>query len=211
MLRIIAVQSSVETELTRLLTDGGLAPSLAQGIALPRTIHKRHSIDWQQPDRNSASKSHNRCMGASVVNKTTVAQQAKTASFLPPAQGILQRKCACGNHTVAGGECAECAKNKSGLQRKLAIGASNDPLEREADRVADQVMAAPAHSAVSGCTTTHPALRGASDRVDGYRARQRRPRPCQLGQAAGPGATAGHGAALRPRLFAGAGAFRRSR
>ncbi len=84
------------------------------------------------------------------MNKTTVAQQAKTASSLPPAQGMLQRKCACGNHTVAGGECAECAKKKSGLQRKLAIGASNDPLEQEADRVADQVMAAPAHSAVSG-------------------------------------------------------------
>jgi len=29
------LQASVETELTRLLTDGGLAPSLAQGSALP--------------------------------------------------------------------------------------------------------------------------------------------------------------------------------
>ncbi|MEO6422899.1 MAG: DUF4157 domain-containing protein, partial [Candidatus Nitrotoga sp.] len=35
-------------------------------------------------------------------------------------------------------------------QAKLTIGASNDPLEQEADRVADQVLAAPAHSAVSG-------------------------------------------------------------
>jgi len=84
------------------------------------------------------------------MNKTTVARQVNTASFFPHAQGSLQRKCACGNHTVAGGECAECAKKKSGLQRKLAIGASNDPLEREADRVADQVMAVPAYSAVSG-------------------------------------------------------------
>ncbi len=75
------------------------------------------------------------------MNKITVAQQAKTASFLLPARGLLQRKCACGNHTFAGGECAVCAKNKAGLQRKLAIGASNDPLEREADRVADQVIA----------------------------------------------------------------------
>ena len=83
------------------------------------------------------------------MNKTTVAQQAKAVSFLPPSQGLLQRKCACGNHTVAGGECAECAKKKSGLQRKLSIGASNDPLELEADRVADQVMSAPANSAVS--------------------------------------------------------------
>lgn len=83
------------------------------------------------------------------MNKSTVTQQAKSTSFLPPAQGLLQRKCACGNHTVAGGECAECAKNKKGLQRKLSIGASNDPLELEADRVADQVMAASLNSAVN--------------------------------------------------------------
>lgn len=48
------------------------------------------------------------------------------------------------------GQCADCAKKKTGLQRKLAIGASHDPLEREADRVADQVMEAPVHPAVSG-------------------------------------------------------------
>lgn len=83
------------------------------------------------------------------MNKATVAQQAKTAGSLPSTQGILQRKCACGNHTMGGGECEECAKNKGMLQRKLSIGASNDPLELEADRVADQVMRAPAKSAVS--------------------------------------------------------------
>lgn len=85
------------------------------------------------------------------MNKTTFAQQNKTSSILQPAQqGILQRMCTCGNHTVAGGECAECAKKKSMLQRKLAIGASNDPLEQEADRVADQVMTTSTHSAAGG-------------------------------------------------------------
>lgn len=83
------------------------------------------------------------------MNKITVAQQAKTLGFMPPHRGILQRKCACGNHNIAGGECSECAKNKSGLQRKLAIGESNDSMEQEADRVADQVMAAPAQSTTS--------------------------------------------------------------
>jgi hypothetical protein len=76
-------------------------------------------------------------------------QQTTTAILTPAPNGILQRKCACGSHMVAGGECARCAKSKSSLQRKLAIGTSNDPLEREADRVADQVIAAPGHSAVS--------------------------------------------------------------
>ncbi len=70
-------------------------------------------------------------------------------AFTPGSNGVLQRKCACGNHTIAGGECAECAKKKSGLQRKLTIGANNDPLEQEADRVADQVMAAQLNSAVN--------------------------------------------------------------
>ena len=30
------LQASVETELTRMLTEGGLSPSLAQGTAVPR-------------------------------------------------------------------------------------------------------------------------------------------------------------------------------
>lgn len=75
------------------------------------------------------------------MNKANIAQQPKTASLLSPYQGILQRKCSCGSHTPADKECTECAKKKSALQRKLTIGASNDPLELEADRVADQVLA----------------------------------------------------------------------
>jgi Domain of unknown function (DUF4157) len=71
-------------------------------------------------------------------------------SHLPAPSGLLQRQCACGTHSAGGGECAECSEKKSSLQRKLTIGASNDPLEQEADRVADQVMAAPAHAVVSG-------------------------------------------------------------
>ena len=57
----------------------------------------------------------------------------------------LQRQCACGAPSAAGGSCAACeAKVSPGagqkLQAKLEIGAANDPLEREADQVADQVM-----------------------------------------------------------------------
>jgi hypothetical protein len=56
---------------------------------------------------------------------------------------LLQRKCACRSPTASLiSECAEC-KSKKRLQAKLAIGASNDPLEQEADRVAEQVMISP--------------------------------------------------------------------
>lgn len=82
------------------------------------------------------------------MNKANQTQQTKNADFIPPVHGLLQRQCACGNHTSAGGECAECTKKKTALQRKLTIGANNDPLEQEADRVANQVMAVSAHSAV---------------------------------------------------------------
>src|SRR5262245_53514886 len=45
-------------------------------------------------------------------------QEARTinSSFTPVPSGLLQRKCACGNHTMAG-ECEECRKNKPTLQR----------------------------------------------------------------------------------------------
>ena len=71
--------------------------------------------------------------------------QQKTPTTNTLSRGsILQRKCeSCGQHIIAGGECAGCANKKSGLQRKLTIGASNDPLEREADRTAAEVMRMP--------------------------------------------------------------------
>ena len=79
-----------------------------------------------------------------------LAAQPKALSNSSHARSLLQRKCACGSPTSSlTGECAEC-RSKKRLQTKLAIGASNDPLEQEADRVADQVLAGPANPAVSG-------------------------------------------------------------
>ena len=72
-------------------------------------------------------------------------------AFTPVQGGLLQRKCAaCGNHTVAGEECTDCKKRKTlGLQTKLNINEPGDRYEQEADRIADQVMAMPAHSTIS--------------------------------------------------------------
>jgi hypothetical protein len=75
-------------------------------------------------------------------------QQKPTAT--PFASGFLQRKCACGNHTVGGAACNECSKKKRlGLQTKLKVNEPWDIYEQEADRIADQVMAMPANSKVS--------------------------------------------------------------
>jgi hypothetical protein len=58
---------------------------------------------------------------------------------------LLQRKCACGQHTKGSAECPECRKKrpKLPLQTKLKIGGINDRYEQEADRVAEQVMRMP--------------------------------------------------------------------
>ena len=75
---------------------------------------------------------------------------------------LLQRKCACGAGTTSlTGECAGCT-SKEHLQTKLAIGASNDPLELEADRVADQVLSAPAEPTASGAPPLVQRLAGHS-------------------------------------------------
>ena len=80
----------------------------------------------------------------------TLAAKPQPLSSSAHAGLLLQRKCACGSPAASlTGECGEC-KSRKRLQTKLTIGTSNDPLEQEADRVADQVMAEPANPAVSG-------------------------------------------------------------
>ena len=83
----------------------------------------------------------------SALAKTTTKADSSTQKFSPAHRGLLQRKCACGSSPGTSGMCEECHGKR--LQRKLTIGASNDPLEAEADRVADQVLAAPKHPEAS--------------------------------------------------------------
>src|SRR5262249_53386311 len=66
-------------------------------------------------------------------------------------RALLQRKCACGNRTMAGGGGeGGSKKQRLGLQTKLKVNEPGDSYEQEADRSADQAMAKPGHHAVSG-------------------------------------------------------------
>ena len=74
------------------------------------------------------------------------AATAKPTSLASPGL-LLQRKCACGaSNSSIGDKCEECQSKT--LQRKLSIGSSSDPMELEADRVADQVMQSRGHDSV---------------------------------------------------------------
>jgi Domain of unknown function (DUF4157) len=50
-----------------------------------------------------------------------------TKSFVPSSRMMLQRKCACGQHTPGGVECAGCREKKSKLQR-AGVGSTRAPL-----------------------------------------------------------------------------------
>ena len=103
--------------------------------------------------------------------RTNTRQPAATIAGI--SSGILQRKCMYGTHTIAGGACAGCENKRNNLQRpavdqsaprsvdllmsgtsillqKLIVGSSNDPLEQEADRIADQLWASSAPFEFSG-------------------------------------------------------------
>jgi hypothetical protein len=70
---------------------------------------------------------------------TLTRQQTPTTSTL--CSGLLQRKCACGQRTIAGGECEECQKKKSLLQRRAA----NQMETSEVPPIVDEVLRSPGH------------------------------------------------------------------
>lgn len=62
-------------------------------------------------------------------------------------RGLVQR-CSCGGAPGPSGECAECRRKRARkpagpVQTKLRVSSPGDPLEREADRVAERVMRMP--------------------------------------------------------------------
>ena len=83
---------------------------------------------------------------------TRLYKQAKptsVSSMVPAHSGVLQCKCACGGMPGPTGDCAACRRERlvtpgsSPLQTKLTINQPGDRYEREADRVAAQVMRMP--------------------------------------------------------------------
>ncbi len=67
------------------------------------------------------------------VSGLTIARSQKaptTPTFSSVPTGLLQRKCACGQHTGAGGECESCRKKREGTLQRTAVSPSpvNDVL-----------------------------------------------------------------------------------
>jgi hypothetical protein len=63
------------------------------------------------------------------MRQTGFYQKENSTGRFQPAVRQLQRKCACGQHTVGGGDCAECSKKQQTLQRSAHIGEQTTPRE----------------------------------------------------------------------------------
>ena len=142
-----AVGAALEAELGRLLAEGGLGEAWQAGDAMPTSLQVR--CRWPAARRTSGQGSRARSTAGWGPRRSGRERALRRAGPRqggdPGAARRAAARCACGQHTHGESECAEC-KKKGHLQRKLAVGATDDPLEREADRTADQVLAAPAHS-----------------------------------------------------------------
>lgn len=58
-----------------------------------------------------------------MTRQNSTQTQQQTATTSPLSSGILQRQCiSCGQHTIAGGECSQCQKKQSPLQRRAING-----------------------------------------------------------------------------------------
>lgn len=80
------------------------------------------------------------------MSKMAAVQMIGKAATSESSWPLLQRTCACGETAGLSGDCEECKTKKflgKPLRQKLAISQPGDEFEREADRVAAQVMKMP--------------------------------------------------------------------
>ena len=78
------------------------------------------------------------------MKKRSTLEAKRRPSVTPVAAPVLQRKCACGNQAMSGGECSECQKKHQELQRK----ASSAETERGGaiPPVVNEVLSSEGHS-----------------------------------------------------------------
>src|SRR5437867_988553 len=70
----------------------------------------------------------------------TQAKGHATSSFMPAPSGLLQRKCTCGNHTIAGSQCESCKKKREASLQRAAI---SSPPVGEAPPIVHDVLRLP--------------------------------------------------------------------
>jgi len=83
-----------------------------------------------------------------MLSEKTFSQagQSSGKSFTPVAQGVLQRKCSCGTHTMAGGKCESCGKKNPSLQRKTQHSGLSTQQSDPVPPIVHEVLRSPGHA-----------------------------------------------------------------
>lgn len=69
--------------------------------------------------------------------------EAKRISFVPMTTRVLQRKCDCGQHTIAGNECSSCSKKTQGRLQRSAINYEPVKNDKQAPSIVHEVLRSP--------------------------------------------------------------------
>lgn len=89
-------------------------------------------------------------------------QKAGIAVPRSSASGLLQRHCACGKHTIAGGECPECAKKNNPLASMGRPSTHSTTVSRDGDVETYTQALEPPVTSTPTTSTNHCALTGAN-------------------------------------------------
>lgn len=77
------------------------------------------------------------------MSELTKAKTPSTPSAKAAPVGALQRKCACGQHTIGGGSCDKCSEKQQRLQRRPARIAEQTGATAEVPSIVHEVLRAP--------------------------------------------------------------------
>lgn len=93
--------------------------------------------------------------------RTAVSTQhaASPVPTLTATPGVLQRACKCGSASGVSSQCPQCDSDerlgRMPVQAKLTISTPDDPFEREADRIAEQIMRMPEQAPQPSAVSPH--------------------------------------------------------
>lgn len=80
------------------------------------------------------------------MNKTSVVGQDKSTRFSSQTRAVLQRKCGCGTHTMAGGECKSCGSTNRSLRRNRQASAVGPHSSDAIPQIVDDVLHSSGHT-----------------------------------------------------------------
>src|SRR5215216_5944896 len=119
------------------------ASSPAKNVSATNTVEVRAANDGMLPRHSRAcapSAAYPNRVGSMSAQRYLLRKAVLAPSFHAVPSGLLQRKCACGQHTIAGRECKECSKKREVRLQRAAV---SSPLAGSVPPLVHEVLRSP--------------------------------------------------------------------